>query len=110
MTWYTVKKFAEAICRPYEPESDDLKGVSVSEADKPIIECLQRLKELGVPLKSEKPFDGGFGFVFQNPKDSEDLWYVSPKFFRDNYQLVGEVPCKGESTDKLNESNLMQWS
>lgn len=51
--------------RPYEP-GEDLTGISVNKEDTP---------ELG-------------GMIAFNPSNPGDRWYVSKKYFEDNYELV----------------------
>lgn len=51
--------------RPYVP-GEDLEGISVWDGDTP---------ESG-------------GMIAVNPKDPADMWYVSKKFFEDNYMMA----------------------
>lgn len=49
---------------------EDMTGVSVSEADKPLITN-------GTPG----------GYIGTNPEDPSDQWYINPTWFDKNYQL-----------------------
>jgi hypothetical protein len=63
--WEKYKKKSVQEMRPYVM-GEDLSGISVSENDKP---------ELG-------------GMIARNKKDHKDKWYISKKFFEDNYEKV----------------------
>jgi hypothetical protein len=63
--WKTYRKVATQQMRPYVP-GENLEGISVSGPDVP---------EPG-------------GMIAQNPKNPADQWYVSKKFFEENYELV----------------------
>lgn len=53
--------------RPYVP-GEDMTGISVSTGDTP---------ELG-------------GMIAQNPTNPKDKWYVSKKFFEENYEPIAD--------------------
>jgi len=55
--------------RPYVP-GEDLKGVSISEAD----------------LKAGSPKPGDM--VARNPKNYDDTWLVAKEYFEDNFDLA----------------------
>jgi hypothetical protein len=63
--WKKYRKIEVSEMRKYIP-GEDMTGISVSKDD--ILE------------------DGGM--IARNPKNFSDQWYVSKKFFEDNYELV----------------------
>lgn len=71
--------------RPYVP-GEDLTGVSISDAD----------KSNGSPKVGD--------MIARNPKNHEDKWLVSEKYFSEN--LVEADPTAGKSPDPLDESGV----
>ena len=67
MPMYRKKALQEL--NPWTAETD-MKGVSVSDADK----------------NNGSPMDGDM--IATNPEDATDKWLVGSKFFQDNYELA----------------------
>lgn len=72
MAWERYRKTAEQEMRPYVP-GEDLTGVSVSEKDTP---------ERG-------------GMIARGADDGA-LWYVSKRFYEENYEKVSRYCCSSE--------------
>lgn len=64
----SYRKRSVTLMRPYVG-GEDLTGISVSEIDDP----------------------AWGGMIAMNPSNHADRWYVSEKFFADNYEEVGEA-------------------
>lgn len=71
MTSSKFKKYrrkGHAEMRPYQ-KGEDLSGVSVSDVDDP---------------------DSDMGMIARNPDNHEDKWYVSRKYFEENFEPLQE--------------------
>ena len=62
--WKQYKRKGLSEMRPYV-KGEDLSKVSVSQEDKP---------------------ETDMGMIARNPKNHEDKWYVSRKYFEDNFE------------------------
>jgi hypothetical protein len=74
------------------------KGVKVSKFKNYIKKTLQPLrpyiegedlKSQGISVRDGDTPEAG-GMVAKNPKDPEDMWYMTKKFFEDNYIPVNK--------------------
>ena len=73
---YVRKGYSEM--RPYV-RGEDLTGISVSKEDNP---------------------ESDMGMIARNPKNHNDQWYVSSKYFEDNFK-----PKESRQCDKYLEEN-----
>ncbi len=85
MTWEKYRKTAEQEMRPYIP-GEDLTGVSVSERD-----TLEQ------------------GGMIARGADDDALWYVSKRFYEENYKIVGRYCCSMDLDEVVDQiANLMK--
>jgi hypothetical protein len=71
--------------RPYIP-GEDLTGVSVSSADKILIDSFNVLEhEKGNPFQVDPE---NFGGIARNPDNHEDQWYIAPDYFIKNFEVI----------------------
>ena len=80
--------------------SEMIKWQDVPKGDR----ALCSISESGQQLAIDNPGEFELGYMARNPKNHEDTWYVSKKYFDDNLEEIDEV----SNNKTLNNTNAIQ--